>query len=689
MIQDQSPLNDEFYFVPKTALGDALRKADWSQSRLGPPGQWPAALRSTLGMLLCSKLPMFVWWGKDHLQFCNDSGLENFSKDRPSQGQPGRQSAGLWSLFGPAVTKIMHPDALQSIQEGLFPMQEKIFLNGRLCVFNYTPVFGEGPMIQGVAAICSEHEDHAHELRALIDAAPFPIGVYEGPQMRIRMLNQSIIDAWGKGGDLVGKTYFEVLPELESQEIYPLLQQVYNSGEPYHAKNQRVDLQRDGKLQTFYFNYSFTPLFDDKGRVYGVMNTAADVTDLNIARLKMAQSQENFRSLIMQAPVSMCLMLGPSHTVEIANEHMVNLWGKDRQEVMQRPIFEGLPDAREQGLEGLLDQVFKTGKTFTASEMPVHLIRFGTPEVVYQNFIYEPYRDGSGEVLGVIAISNNVTEQVLARQKVEELIKVRTEMLVEANENLARSNADLAQFAYIASHDLQEPLRKISIFSQMLQDKAGPMLNSRSQEHLRKIGQSAARMQSLVQDVLAFSQLNKAADSFSMVDPNQIIVEILADFELLIEESGAVFEISDIPEIPGQPLQLSQLLGNLIGNALKFQREGCTPVIKITAAKADKAEKLSNHLIAEADYVKITVSDNGIGFLPEEADKIFGVFQRLHSKSQFEGTGIGLSICKKIVDNHHGAISAQGSSQKGAVFSIYLPLEINSLLPPAAERYLF
>jgi len=688
MNKDRSPFDDEFYFVAKTAMGEALRKGDW-QNRLGSPHRWPAGLRTALGMLFASKLPMFVWWGQDFLQFYNDSAFESFFRNSPSAGNPGPESAELWKLFGPAVRKIMDTDMPLSVKEHLFPMQEKIFFKGRLCVFNYSPVFAESPKIEGVIAVCSEYEDRPDELQSLIDAAPFPIGVYEGPQMRIRMLNQSIIDAWGKGSDLIGKTYFDVLPELESQQIYPLLQQVYNSGESYHAKNQRVDLKRDGKLQTFYFNYSFTPLFDDTGSVYGVMNTAADVTDLNQTRLKMAQSQENFRSLIMQSPVSMCLLLGPSHTVEIANDHMVNLWGKERDEVMQRPIFEGLPDAMEQGLEQLLDHVFHTGETFTANEMPVHLVRFGIPEIVYQNFIYEPYRDGSGGILGVIAISNNVTEQVVARQKVEELIKVRTEMLVAANENLARSNADLAQFAYIASHDLQEPLRKISMFSKMLEDKVGPILDARSQEHLKKIGQSATRMQSLIQDVLAFSQLNKNPDSFSMVNANELILEILADYELLIEEKKAVFEISDIPNIPAQPIQLGQLLGNLIGNALKFQREGSPPLIKIKAVMADKKEKLNNHLLAQADYLKITISDNGIGFLPEEGDKIFGIFQRLHSKSQFEGTGIGLSICKKIVDNHHGVINAEGSSKEGAVFNIYLPLEINVAISSGAENYIF
>jgi len=532
--------------------------------------------------------------------------------------------------------------------------------------------------------------DHlAHQVRSLVQSAPFPIGVYIGEEMRITMANESIMEVWGKGKDIVGRTYFKVLPELENQQIYTQLLDVYHKGRAFHARNQRVDLMVMDKFKTFYFNYSFTPLFDDKGKVYGVMNTAADVTDLAHAKLKLQQSEENFRNLILQAPIAMCLLLGPDHTVEVANDFMINLWGKEKNEVMNRPIFEGLPDAKEQGLEELLDNVFRTGETFTANEMAVHLIRFGSPDVVYQNFIYEPYRDGRGEILGVIAISNDVTKQVLARRRVEDVVKLRTEQLVAANENLARSNSDLAQFAYIASHDLQEPVRKISTFASMLEQRIGASIDQKSLSQIQRIGQSASRMQALIKDVLSLSQLNREIKEFQMVDLNEILRDVLADFELLITQRGAEIHADTLPVISGQAVQLTQLFSNLLGNSLKFQKPETRPVIHINAVMADHDEKVRLEFLSDMDYVKITLRDNGIGFNEDQADKIFGIFERLHNKSQFEGTGIGLSICKKIVHNHNGEINVQGSSENGAVFNIYLPLEASASRGASIENYIY
>lgn len=243
---------------------------------------------------------------------------------------------------------------------------------------------------------------------------------------------------------------------------------------------------------------------------------------------------------------------------------------------------------------------------------------------------------------------------------------------------LERSNAELAQFAYIASHDLQEPLRKIRIFAQMLEDKVGSSLDQKSQDQLKKIGQSAGRMQALVKDVLAYSQLNKESNDFTTVHLDGIVNGILADFELLIEQKGAVINTTDLPTIFGQPLQLTQLFSNLIGNSLKFHHPGTSPQISIRSEHVSKLDKNRLDLSDKKEYVKITISDNGVGFKPEDAEKIFGIFQRLHNKSQFEGTGIGLSICKKIVHNHQGHIDAEGSSEKGANFNLYLPVGENS-----------
>src|SRR5690606_20624939 len=196
-------------------------------------------------------------------------------------------------------------------------------------------------------------------------------------EMIIQFANQVMMDTWGKGNDVIGKLYTEVLPELMNQEIFEQVRQVYETGIPFHAKNQRVDLVVSGQLQPFYFNYSFTPVFDGDGNIYGVMNTAADVTDLNKAHKKAKESEQNLRNVILQAPVAMCILRGPEHVVEIANDRMYEIWGKTPEDMLGKSLFEGLPEAKGQGIERLLDDVYKTGKTFKAFDLPISLPRRG------------------------------------------------------------------------------------------------------------------------------------------------------------------------------------------------------------------------------------------------------------------------------------------------------------------------
>ncbi|PTQ96537.1 PAS domain S-box-containing protein [Mucilaginibacter yixingensis] len=277
--------------------------------------------------------------------------------------------------------------------------------------------------------------------KSLMAAAPFPIGVYTGREMRILMANQAIIEVWGKGNDVIGKTYREVLPELAGQQIFEQLDRVFLTGETFHARSQRVDIEISGHLQPFYFNYSFTPLHDADGEVYGIMNTGADITDLVLAKQQVEQNEENLRNMVAQAPVAMCIMMGPSHVITVANALMVELWGKPQADVMNKPVFDALPDARGQGLELVIQNVYETGETFYASEMPVSLLRHGKPEVVYQNFVYKAYRDTSGKIAGVFAITIDVTAQVNARAEVQRA----NEEMAAANEELATTNKDLTE----------------------------------------------------------------------------------------------------------------------------------------------------------------------------------------------------------------------------------------------------
>jgi PAS domain S-box-containing protein len=609
----------------------------------------------------------------------NQTFIDIVGRGRDIVGKPLREAMPELITHGQPFLKILDDVFTTGKMYQSFGDQVKIIQNGVLTYnyynITYTPLFNENNEVYAILDIAVDVteqimarkrlEQSEQQVRALVESAPFPIGAYKGREMRIFLANQSIMDTWGKGSDIVGKLYSEVLPELENQAIYEKLDAVYTTGIPFHARNERVDLVVNGKLTPFYFNYSFTPLYDLEGKVYGVMNTAADVTDLNVAKLKVEQSEANFRNMILQAPVAMCILLGPEHVVDIANDFMLELWGKTAANMLGRPLFEGLPDAREQGLEQLLDYVYNSGDSFNAYERPVELLRNGKMETVYQNFVYEPYKDATGKTVGVLAISIDVTAQVLARHQIEQVVEERTKELAETNALLQQNNEALGQFAYITSHDLQEPVRKITIFSKMLEESLGEV-EGRSANYIKKIQIASERMGNLIRDVLHYSQLSKAQDIFEKVDLNRIVGDITSDFELVIEQSGASITHTGLPVIEAIPLQMTQLFGNLISNSLKYTRPDNAPHINISSEVTE-----DNH---GHKSCRITFTDNGIGFEQEYAEKIFNIFQRLHGKSEYSGTGIGLAICKKIVQNHHGEIEASSAKGKGATFHITLPV---------------
>jgi light-regulated signal transduction histidine kinase (bacteriophytochrome) len=238
---------------------------------------------------------------------------------------------------------------------------------------------------------------------------------------------------------------------------------------------------------------------------------------------------------------------------------------------------------------------------------------------------------------------------------------------------LARSNGELEQFAYVASHDLQEPLRKIQAFSSRLRDRWGEQLGEQGADYLNRVENAAARMQILIEDLLSYSRVTSKAKPFVPVELGEVVVGVLSDLEARIERLNAKVEVGELPQVAADPTQMRQLLQNLIGNALKFHRKDSTPVVRI---RAEMPSETSSGSEPAADGVcQLFVEDNGIGFEPKHAVKIFQVFQRLHSRQEYQGSGIGLAVCKKIVDRHGGTIEARSAPGEGATFVVSLPLK--------------
>lgn len=266
------------------------------------------------------------------------------------------------------------------------------------------------------------------------------------------------------------------------------------------------------------------------------------------------------------------------------------------------------------------------------------------------------------------------TEQDLFDYKQIVLEKEKFQKILENKvKELDRTNKELEEFAYIASHDLQEPLRKITSFSERLKEKLPPNLEPDVQLYLNRMLAATDNMRTLIDNLLEFSRTSRSSEPFVKTDLNNIISEVRADLELKIEESNTSIESAVLPTIDAIPLQMRQLFTNLFTNAIKFKSADAVPKISITSDTLSEDEKEHHQLRSNTEYFKIIVKDHGIGFDQEFAMKIFQIFQRLHGKAEYPGSGIGLAICKKIVENHLGVIYAQSEPGKGAEFIMILP----------------
>ncbi len=288
-------------------------------------------------------------------------------------------------------------------------------------------------------------------------------------------------------------------------------------------------------------------------------------------------------------------------------------------------------------------------------------------------FVRTPINE-DGRVVGAVLVFKDITQR-----------KQVTDTLARKAAELARSNAELEQFAFVASHDLQEPLRKIQAFGDRLKTKCEGNIAVEARDYLERMQSAAARMRRLIDDLLAFSRVIRSAEPFVPVDLAGVTREVLGDLELRIEKSGAKVELGELGVIEADPMQMRQLLLNVIGNSLKFQPPGRVPVVKISgriigAGSAVEAPGVGGAPVSPSEapvsgrLYEISVQDNGIGFEEKYSEKIFAVFQRLHGRTEYEGTGVGLAVCRRIAERHHGTIIGKSKLGEGAAFIITLPV---------------
>lgn len=455
---------------------------------------------------------------------------------------------------------------------------------------------------------------------------------------RFTYANPALLGVWQKSlSEIIGKNTFDLgyPPELAAR-IQGEVKRVIRSKQP--VINLTPFAGPSG--ETRVYEYIFSPVPGSDRSLAEVTCTARDVTQRERMEKALAASEAKLQQVFAQAPVAIVVFRGRDFVVEMANPfYQALVQGK---ELLGRPFKEVLPDLGPDVWEAF-HRVLETGEPFVANEwyVPYDQNGDGEREDVWFNVVYHPMRNSEDQVTGMVAVCSDVSAQVRARQELE------------------RVNRELEEFAYVAGHDLQEPLRMVGIYSEMLLRRF-PGADAEAREYAGFVRHGVERMEQLIQDLLTYSRVIHTEDvPAGGADLNRALADALKTLDARITESKAKVSATPLPLVSGDPSQFTQVFQNLLSNALKYRRPGLAPEIDISARR-DGAEWI------------ISVRDNGIGFEPQYAQKIFGLFKRLY-KDEFSGTGLGLAICQRIVERYGGRIWAVGSPGTGATFHFALP----------------
>jgi PAS domain S-box-containing protein len=519
---------------------------------------------------------------------------------------------------------------------------------------------------------------NAANLNHLFMQAPVAICIVSGSNYKIELINERMLEFLGKTPDIVGLPIEVALTEAKKQGLISILDHVTETKQPYYASNFPAVILINGIRETRYFSLIFKPYFLAPGdkEPNAIFCVAHNITE-QVLTLQKLDEEKQRTSLALEVGELGMLSTDWGKNFANADKRANEIFGFAQSRPLEDYINRIHPDDRHIRKDALAE-----GRKTGNFDFEVRLV-FDDGSIRWMRSRGFIQKDIEGHIRGSFGIVQDITQQkefeLALHKKVEERTKeleLSNQSLSQLNEELARSNSNLQEFTRAASHDLKEPIRKVDFFIDRLKSSLANKLNAEEKASFERLENATGRMRLLIDDLLEYFHLAQSQLEQEKIDLNDKIPVILSDLELLVREKNATVEVGKLPVVKGHRRQLQQLFQNLISNALKYNKPGTAPHITIqskTISGKDASIFLPPEISSQQFYL-IEVCDNGIGFDQNDAERIFNVFTRLHGNKEYPGTGIGLSIAKKVVENHHGYIYAKGKQDEGACFSVLLPV---------------
>ncbi|HRG53886.1 MAG TPA: PAS domain-containing protein [Bacteroidia bacterium] len=657
-------------------MGEIIRSYNWAATSLGPVETWPQSLLTTLSILLSSQYPMVLWWGSDLIQFYNDA-------YRPSMGMDGKHPKALgqkapecwpeaWSVVKPAIDQVFNGEPSELNEDQLIP----IYRNGKLedvyWTFTYSAVKIEDGSIGGILVVCTETtnkvvtfkklQESDDQLRFAIEATELGTFDYD-PVADAFKSNNRLKDWYGLPANAVIplSLTIESIAEHDKQRVKDAIQTAlqYTYGGFYNieytiihpvTRKERI-VKAKGKVW-----------FNNEKVAYRFNGTLQDITEQVAANNKMQNAEVLSRATAERLHLALDAGKLGSYELILATGEIhctpqckINFGTPENETLNLEKLTANISPLDRQRVKQTRDEAIAEHKIYSIE----YRIQPKDGDIRWVKVSGKTIYDEMDVPIKIIGVTLDISEQKFFTEELGRQVKERTL-------ELERSNEDLMQFAHVTSHDLKEPARKVQTYADKLVNEFGKRIPKEGAAYLSKIQDATRRMFSMIDGVLNYSSITSEEHTIEQIDLNEIVNNIESDIELLISEKKGVIQREKLPVIEGAHILVYQLFFNILSNSFKFSKKELNSQVIISSSLEKKDG---------VEFVKIKIKDNGIGFDKKQADKLFSAFSRLHPKDKFQGTGLGLALCKKIVERHGGSIVADGKENEGATFTVFLPIK--------------